>query len=318
MSTDVESLSHSVRQLHEQFERIVAPHRGPLWRYCCSLTGSIWDGEDLFQETLAKAFSALPQIWQPISPKAYLFRIATNAWTDDLRRRQIEIDHYTAIEHIPHDESPADPDQVRDAVTHLVDVLPPRQTAVLLLMDVFGFTAPEVAGMIHCTTGAVYAALHRARTGLRASQTVAGTGHRNHSNEPAAPQKELIDRLLQAVRTGDTQAMLALTSDQVHTDASPGFQEFSKKDTKQGSGQYVPSNRHVEFRTLWGRLVQIVLVQSERGPELHDISYQEWDNGQIVRHKSYYFCKELMLAAGEELGVPVQRQKPPGLNWEDQ
>lgn len=324
MTEDVESIAKAARDVHHAFSKLVDPHRAALWRYCRSLAGSQWDGEDLFQETMAKAFASVAQLWQPVPTKSYLFRIATNAWIDELRKRRVQIDSYESIEELPQKEPAVDADDIREALAAAVGLLPPRQTAALLLMDVFGFSAPEAAGMLRTTPGAVYAALHRARRRLsQFNQNQAEQPSRPAESEPpevpplSQSQMELVDRLAQAIRTGDADAMLALTSDQIHTDAWPGFQEFSKDQTRKGSGRYVPADRQVEFRVLWGRLVQIVLVRTDHGPQLHDISRLEWEDGRIVYHKSYYFCKELLLAAGEELGVPVQLQKPPGLDWRD-
>ena len=185
LTQSVETIASAAKEVHKGFLALVEPHRSALWRYCCSLTASYWDGEDLFQETMTRAFATLTQTWQPISPRAYLFRIATNAWTDSLRKRNVEIDTYAVTENVPADEPRTDPDDVRHAMEVLVGVLPPRRTAVLLLMDVYGFTAPEVAGMVRCTVGAVYAALQRARSKLRTH----GIGCQTLDSSPAAKRR---------------------------------------------------------------------------------------------------------------------------------
>lgn len=72
-------------------------------------------------------------------------------------------------------------------------------------------------------------------------------------------------------------------------------------------------NLRASLRTLWGREVVVVLAQKDETNdlwELHDISHQQFDDGKLVLHKSYYFCKELLLAAGKELQLPVQMSKP--------
>ena len=97
----------------------------------------------------------------------------------------------------------------------------------------------------------------------------------------------------------------------------PDFRSFPKRRQGRDQVKYLPANLRVEYQTLWGRTVRVVMIESAEGHLLHDISYQEWDNGKIVLHKSYYFCREFMLAAGKELGVPVQLSKPPGIQWAD-
>jgi len=172
-----ESLTAASRALHKQFAEVVEPYREELWRYCRMLTGSPWEGEDLFQETMLKAFAMLTQLWHPLVPKAYLFRIASNTWIDQCRKRRV------SVEWLNEGEEPApieaDPVEVQEAVEALIEQLPPQQAVVFLLMEVFGFTAPEVAGMIHATSGSVYATLHRARAkvkALRATDSTSAAG----------------------------------------------------------------------------------------------------------------------------------------------
>ena len=86
ITESTEHLSESARQLRQQFDELVAGHREGLWRYCLKLTGNPWDAEDLVQDTLLKAFGRLSFYWQPLNIRAYLFRIASNAWIDSWRR----------------------------------------------------------------------------------------------------------------------------------------------------------------------------------------------------------------------------------------
>lgn len=166
----LQRLGRPVEEARRAFMRLIEPHRPDLWRYCLRLTGSAWDADDLMQETMMRAFARLTW-WEPVEARPYLFRIATNAWIDDVRRRRVTPVELDAAE--PADEEP-DPVETWAAMEHLVAALPPRQRVVLLLTQVFDFTAAEVAAMLHSTEGAVKAALHRARAGLRAA--AAGEG----------------------------------------------------------------------------------------------------------------------------------------------
>jgi len=82
LTNELEQLEHSTRELQRKFNDVIAPDREALWRYCMLLTKSPWDAEDLMQETLLKAYASLAQLFQPIYPKPYLFRIASNTWID--------------------------------------------------------------------------------------------------------------------------------------------------------------------------------------------------------------------------------------------
>src|ERR1700741_2152702 len=93
----------------------LAPLRPDLFRYCCGLTGNVWDGEDLVQDVLMRVFANLGKINAPLpNPRAYLIRAATNLWIDRLRRARLERGHAPAVE--------AEPAPTRDDASQVVDV----------------------------------------------------------------------------------------------------------------------------------------------------------------------------------------------------
>lgn len=316
MSDKIDPIVEETRALHMKFAAWIEPHRQSLWSYCRYLTGSPWDGEDLFQETLLRAFATMAQIWHPLAIKSYLFRIATNTRIDELRKKKIPLDMYTELDLSEHPEETADPLEMIEALEVLVRHLPPRQIAVFLLMEVCGFTASDVAGMVRMTEGSVYAALHRARVNLRK--------HRSDMPDPMPMQPrptesdaQRLNTLLQALRSGDVELILGMFEDSIHNDAKPGFQEFSKKDMLDGSLKHRGPALHVSLERLWDRQVFVVMAVTEQGLALHDIREFDFENDRIVYHRGYYFCKELLLEAGKALGVPVQLKKEPNLDWRE-
>src|SRR5262245_57865168 len=94
------------------------PHRPALHAYCRRLTGSVWDGEDLVQDTLLRVFSLLGKTDAPIdNPKAYLIRTATNLWIDRVRRFARE---QAALALEPNEPAPVEePTDTRPAVAAL-------------------------------------------------------------------------------------------------------------------------------------------------------------------------------------------------------
>lgn len=198
-------LSKPMREMRKPFLELVEPHRQRLWKYCLRLTGSPWDAEDLFQETMAKAFSRLAFFWQPLEARPYLFRIASNAWIDEVcRHRTVPED----LEELPQ-PSLADPDQaeVREAMETLIGLLPPRQRVAVLLVDVFDFTAAEVGAMLGLTEGAVRAVLHRARTTLR-TQGPAVPGW--EPQRLSVQARHVVDRFIDAFNRRDPEGIVAL------------------------------------------------------------------------------------------------------------
>jgi RNA polymerase sigma factor (sigma-70 family) len=136
--------------------------------YCRMLSGTPWDADDLYQETMLKALKAEVKLLQHPSPKALLFRIASNAWIDECRKRKVDVglpDNYEAI-NVDFDDYSFN---VKDSLELLVAIVPPLQVVVILLADVFEYSSHEIADMIGTTDGAVKAAMHRARKRLTAA-----------------------------------------------------------------------------------------------------------------------------------------------------
>lgn len=160
MENELLSLSKEMDQMNVAFNKIFQPYRRPLWNYCRKLTGSAWDAEDLFQETLLKAFSSLSRVKQAINPKSYIFRMATNTWMDSYRKNRVELEEFEledlqAEQHVSFGE-------VYEAIETMVQILPPKQASVPLLVDMYQFTSSETAEIIGSTEGAVYSLLKRA------------------------------------------------------------------------------------------------------------------------------------------------------------
>src|SRR5436190_5441777 len=153
-------------QAREQFLGLVAGVRPELHRYCARLTGSVIEGEDIVQDTLAKAFYAMSQTPEVPPLRPWLFRIAHNAAIDLLRsrgRRQTEptdeIDEIAAYSDAP------DPIVVRAALARFL-TLPLTQRSAVILKDVLGHSLEETAETMGTTVMAVKAALVRGRKSL--------------------------------------------------------------------------------------------------------------------------------------------------------
>src|SRR5579875_473529 len=180
------------------FARLVDPHRRELQFHCYRMLGSLQDAEDALQETLLAAWRSLKEFEGRSSLRTWLYRIATNRCLNVLRdtgRRpqpQVEVTFAipeptrraepTWLEPFPDAELDflADPTPGPDALYELretvelafiaaVGCLPPRQRAVLILRDVLGYRATEVAEMLETSEEAVKGALKRARATLAAS-----------------------------------------------------------------------------------------------------------------------------------------------------
>lgn len=301
-------LVEDARRLSNEFSEIVSLYSTDLWNYCKYVTGSPWDGEDLYQETMLKSFGLLPQRWSEITDKRnYLFRVATNTWLDQCRKLKREVGTLEET----HEPSVDFSDHLilEEVLSSLESNLTPKQTAAFLLLDIFKFNAEEVAGIVQSTTGGVYASVQRAR------RKIGSMDHSKAKLTKSTPDSsETIQAYLEAFNHGDLERMLSLFSEHAQNEAFFGFQEFSKSEMLKGSMKYGMPGHKAQHINLWGKPVIIVVTADGEVPELHDIQMQIVENGKIVNHKSYFFRKELILSAAKELGIKAQLVKPP-VDW---
>ena len=171
---DTLALLPAAKEARERFLVLVATLRPELHRYCARMTGSVFDGEDVVQDALAKAYFALGQMADPPTLKPWLFRIAHNAALDFLKR--YERKNVDVVAEVPEPDETADrevdPELVEAALTVFVE-LPPVQRSALILKDVLGHSLDEVATTLDTSVGAVKAALSRARANVSPSGTAA-------------------------------------------------------------------------------------------------------------------------------------------------
>src|SRR5580693_5501876 len=167
MDDQARALLPAMMEARDQFMELVDEIRPELHRYSARMTGSIFDGEDVVQETLAKAYYALGQMVQPPNLIPWLFRIAHNTAMDFLKR--YERRNVEPVADVPDraepDESGVDPELVEAALTVFTE-LPPVQRSAAILKDVLGHSLEETADTMGTTVGAVKAALSRARANI--------------------------------------------------------------------------------------------------------------------------------------------------------
>jgi RNA polymerase sigma-70 factor, ECF subfamily len=220
----------------EEFARLTGPFQGELLAYCYRMLGSVQDAEDQVQETLLRAWRGFGGFEGRASVRTWLYRIATNTCLRALEtrgRRPLPSglgapagDPYAPLDaarpEVPWLEPapdawfgtvPDDPAAVvasragmRLALIAALQHLPPRQRAVLILRDVLGWRAAEVAGLLETSTTAVNSALQRARENLELAAPV-----QDDIREPARPaDRELVRRYATAFENADMATLVAL------------------------------------------------------------------------------------------------------------
>jgi RNA polymerase sigma-70 factor (ECF subfamily) len=202
------------------------------------MLGSVQDAEDVLQETLLAAWQGLGGFEERASLRTWLYRIATNRCLNARRsasRRPAQewnvpdveppeptrLGEVVWLEPIPDtllDGGPEDryerAESVSLAFVTALQTLPPRQTAVLILRDVLGFHADEVAGMLDSTVESVKSALKRARAGLRRQRAA-------YTVPSSAAEQAIVARFVHAWESADVDALVSLLTDDVFMPPMP-------------------------------------------------------------------------------------------------
>ncbi|MFI0451818.1 sigma-70 family RNA polymerase sigma factor [Actinomadura sp. 6N118] len=216
------------------------PYRGELVAYCYRMLGSFHEAEDLVQETMLRAWKARDRYDHTrASVRTWLYRIATNACLTALEgraRRPLPSGlgapgDDTGVPLTPAFDIPwiqPFPDarfdvgaraDLRLALVAAMQILPPRQRAVLVLREVLEFSAAEVAEQLGTTVAAVNSALQRARAALQQGRDgqqqgrggLTDVGEIGEVTEPDDPEvRAVIGRYVRAFEAGDVPALLRL------------------------------------------------------------------------------------------------------------
>jgi RNA polymerase sigma-70 factor (ECF subfamily) len=227
----------------DAFRRLIEPHRAELHAHCYRMLGSLHDAEDAFQETALRAWRALPRFGGPRLVRPWLYRIATNVCLDALGRRPKRLLPIDRGSPAGPDDDPGEPSaesvwlepypdrevglgdgyaapearyEQREAVElafiAALQHLPAKQRAVLILRDVLGFSAREVAETLETTLASVNGALQRARKTV--DERVPAPSQQATLRSLGAKQvREIVANYLDAWERGDVDALVAMLAE---------------------------------------------------------------------------------------------------------
>jgi RNA polymerase sigma-70 factor (ECF subfamily) len=247
----------------EAFRELTEPHRRELQVHCYRMLGSLQDAEDALQDTLLAAWQGLAGFEGRASIRTWLYRIASNRCLNALRsasRRPAKqwdvpgvrppdptrLGEVAWLEPYPDAllegaiDAPLGPEAryeqseaISLAFVTALQVLPARQRAVLILREVLGYHADEVAGMLDSSVESVNSALKRARTGLQ--RRLPAAGEREPAAAPGSPAEQaLVAKFVRAYEAGDVDALVALLTADVRVSMPPIPLEYHGLDAVAG------------------------------------------------------------------------------------
>jgi RNA polymerase sigma-70 factor (TIGR02960 family) len=240
---------------HNAFRELVEVHSHELQVHCYRILGSLQDAEDALQETLVSAWRSLGDFGQRSSLRTWLYQIATNRCLSMLRadsrrpRTAVPLPDLTLPEPTSVSDAPPwlepYPDVLLDnlvdqapgpearyetteaislAFITALQLLPPRQRAVLVLRDVLGYHAGEVAKMLDATQESVQSALKRARATV--DNYLADSGSRPARQPDTTAERRLVAQLTDALERADLQALVGLLAEDVRVSMPPAMLEY--------------------------------------------------------------------------------------------
>ena len=239
------------------FGQLLRPYRRELQVHCYRMLGSVQDAEDVLQETLLAAWRDLPRFERRSSLRTWLYRIATHRCLNALRsaRRRPRADwpppgltppepsrlgEVLWLEPYPDAFLDGLPDSTRSpearyearesvslAFITAVQLLPPRQRAVLILRDVLGFPARDVAQMLETTEESVTSALKRGRATVQENRPA-----REELAPPAGSvaEQELVAQLTRAYEMADIDELITLLTEDVLLTMPPAPLEYAGRE----------------------------------------------------------------------------------------
>jgi RNA polymerase sigma-70 factor (TIGR02960 family) len=243
----------------DAFQELIEPHRRELQVHCYRMLGSFQDAEDALQDTLLSAWQGLGGFEGRASLRTWLYRIATNRCLNALRSASRRPAREWDVPKV----APPEPTRLGEVVwlqpfpdallegaidvplgpearyeqteaislafVTATQILPPRQLAVLVLRDVLGFHASEVAGMLDSTVESVNSTLKRARASLQRRRPP--TPDRQPPPASDSPAEDaIVARFVRAWESADVDGLVALLTDDVFVSMPPMPFEYEGRD----------------------------------------------------------------------------------------
>lgn len=288
---DIQRLVPAMAEARARFMELVADIRPELHRYCARMTGSVFDGEDIVQDTLAKAYFAFSELDEAPPLRPWLFRIAHNAAMDFLRR--YERKHVDLVAEVPEagaaEDTGPDPALVEAALTRFF-ALPPVQRSAIILKDVLGHSLEETAATVGSTVLGVKAALVRARANI-AKATAA---------PPPVPAEEMhhLQHYADLFNARDWNGLRALLAEEARLDIVSRNQRRGKR-TAEYFTRYAEVTATEPLRAEAGSVEGIPVIAIYRSGATRPAYFMRlsWDHDRLTTIRDFYFVPYIAVEA---------------------
>lgn len=275
--------------------------RPELHRYCARLMGSVFEGEDVVQDALARALIADEETWDPQRLRAWLFRVAHNRALDLLRSRTIRAAEPIEAANNVADEAAADPmevlmrqEAIKTAVSRFTE-LPVLQRSVIILKDVLDEPLAEIAALLDLTTDSVKAHLARGRTRLREINLTASVQRRPQ------PTSDAVAHYVTLFNNRDWEGLKALLAGDVKLHQSTHPVRIGSADVSMFFGIYAKID-DVWLVPAWLEDREVIAVfESREDPGPSYLMWLEWREGKIGLIRDYRYVRYLVADAELEL-----------------
>jgi RNA polymerase sigma-70 factor, ECF subfamily len=274
---------------NDAMSQLLTRMRPRLHRYCARMVGSVFDGEDIVQETFVKASQALSSAGTLDKAEAWLFTIAHNTALDALRRRkrQAEVALDPGSADLPNTAPEAESWVAAGASLATIMQLPVIQRATVVLVDVLEYSLAETAQILGTTLPAVKAALHRGRVRLKAlSQTDACV-------QPVLPEQERARLRSYADRFNarDFDALRDLLAEDVKLDLVTRLRLSGRKDVSVYFTRYSESaNWKFAPGLAEGRPALLVSDPTDVSAAVQYVVLLDWMNGRICGIRDFRYA----------------------------
>jgi RNA polymerase sigma factor (sigma-70 family) len=285
-----------------QFLALVHDIRPDLHRYCTRMTGSVADGEDVVQDTLARAYYQLPELKEMPPLRPWLFRIAHNRaidhWRRDAHRMAEPIESVLDVA----DDEAREPDQtlarhqaVRAALSCFLQ-LAPAQRGCVILKDVLDHSLEEIAAELDLSVPAVKAALHRGRALLR---QLSDSAIDTPSTRPPGAISPALRRYADLFNARDWDGVRAMLADEVRLDLVSRRKAAGRREVEI---YYTNYSRQDDWRLVpaWLDGREVLAVMRAPGAALPGYFMElQWRDGRVsfirdFRHVPYIALEALI------------------------